>query len=85
MTIRYTLNLNSLYIIPTQHFPFLCVFQSNKLPEDQEEEVKKPRLCFFYGSQTGTAEDFSTQLEEDGTERGFECEVVRNCSANLQE
>ena len=84
MTNRYTLNLNSLDIIPTQHCPFLCVVQSNKLPED-EEGVKKPKLFFFYGSQTGTAEDFSTQLEEDGTERGFECEVVLNCSADLKE
>lgn len=48
--------------------------QSNKLPED--DGVKKPKLFFFYGSQTGTAEDFSTQLEEDGTERGFECEAI---------
>ena len=78
MTNRYTLKLNSLHIIPTQHCPFLCVVQSNKLPED--DGVKKPKLFFFYGSQTGTAEDFSTQLEEDGTERGFECEVVLNCS-----
>lgn len=51
--------------------------QSNKLPGDEvQEEVKKPKLFFFYGSQTGTAEDFSTQLEEDGTERGFECEAL---------
>ena len=51
------------------------MFQSNK-PAQESEKEKKPKLLFFYGTQTGTAEDFSTQLQEDGTERGFECEVT---------
>mmetsp|Transcript_25362 Transcript_25362/g.35102 ORF Transcript_25362/g.35102 Transcript_25362/m.35102 type:complete len:673 (+) Transcript_25362:329-2347(+) len=47
---------------------------SRSIEEDDDED--KITLNIFYGSQTGTAEDFANTLSDEGTAYGFRCEVI---------
>jgi sulfite reductase alpha subunit-like flavoprotein len=45
-------------------------------PPQKEEPVHLGRIRIYFGSQTGAAAKLSEQLAEEGTEQGFEPEVI---------
>lgn len=44
--------------------------------EEVDEDPSKLRIKIFYGTQTGTAEEFSRKLESEGKKFGFQCKAV---------
>jgi len=44
--------------------------------EEPKEEDPKPRVDVYFGSQTGTAEDFAKQVQREGNARGLDMNVV---------
>lgn len=60
----------------TRSSPASKIAEVAKEPEMPAEKVSYGRVRIYYGTQTGTAAKLAEQLAEEGTEQGFEPEVI---------
>ena len=44
--------------------------------EEVKEEAPRPKVDVYFGSQTGTAEDFGKQVQREGIDRGLDVTVI---------